>query len=90
MTEEDEAFDMLEKAIGWRKRQIKMKEINNAFDAEYIKYRNAFPREPYVMPVFRNDVLEEVACEIDKMQVFEKDTMASIAAYIRNMKDAQT
>jgi hypothetical protein len=38
----------------------------------------------------RNDTLEEVACEIDKMQVFEKDTMASIAAYIRNMKDAKT
>jgi CHASE3 domain sensor protein len=80
MTEEDEAFEQIEKAQGWRKRHVE----------ETIKYRDAFPREPYVMPISRNDVLEEVACEIDKMQVFEKDTMASIAAYVRNMKDAKT
>ena len=34
----------------------------------------------------RNAVLEEVALEIDKMKVFEADTMASIAAFIRDMK----
>ena len=34
----------------------------------------------------RNDVLEEVAKEIEKMKAFEKDTMASFAAYIRGMK----
>ena len=34
----------------------------------------------------RNKVLEEVALEIDKMKVFEADTMASIAAFIRDMK----
>ena len=34
----------------------------------------------------RNDVLEEVAQEIEKMKAFEKDTMASFAAYIRGMK----
>jgi hypothetical protein len=34
----------------------------------------------------RNDTLEEVALEIDKMKVFEADTMASIAAFIRDMK----
>ena len=34
----------------------------------------------------RNDTLEEVAKEIDKMKVFEADTMASIAAFIRDMK----
>ena len=52
---------------------------------EYISYRKAFPKD-YVMPVDRNDVLEEVAKEIDKMKVFEADTMASIAAFIRDMK----
>ena len=30
--------------------------------------------------------LEEVAKEIDKMKVFEADTMASIAAFVRDMK----
>ena len=34
----------------------------------------------------RKDALEEVALEIDKMKVFEADTMASIAAFIRDLK----
>ena len=34
----------------------------------------------------RNDVLEEVAKEIEKMKAFEKDTMSSFAAFIRGMK----
>jgi hypothetical protein len=36
--------------------------------------------------VVRDETLEEVAREIDKMKVFEADTMASIAAFIRDMK----
>ena len=28
MTEEDEAFDELEKALGWRKRQLVMKQLD--------------------------------------------------------------
>ena len=51
-----------------------------------IKYRDAFPREPYILPVTRNDVLEEVAKEFDKMRAFG-DTAASFAIYVRNMKD---
>ena len=34
----------------------------------------------------RNDVLEEVAKEFEKMKAFEKDTMASFAAFVRGMK----
>jgi len=34
----------------------------------------------------RNKALEEVAIEFEKMKVFEADTMASIAAFIRDMK----
>ena len=34
----------------------------------------------------RNDTLDEVAREIEKMQAFEKDTMASFAAYVRGLK----
>jgi hypothetical protein len=51
---------------------------------EYISYRKAFPKD-YVMPVDRNDVLEEVALEFDKMKAFG-DTAASFAAFVRNMK----
>ena len=36
--------------------------------------------------VVRNETLEEVAKEFEKMKAFEKDTMASFAAYIRGMK----
>jgi len=41
------------------------------------------PRDLHNM---RNATLEEVAKEIEKMKAFEKDTMASFAAYIRGMK----
>ena len=34
----------------------------------------------------RNDTLEEVAIEFEKMKVFEADTMASIAVNIRSMR----
>jgi hypothetical protein len=34
----------------------------------------------------RNDALEEVAKEFEKMKAFEKDTLASFAAYVRGLK----
>jgi hypothetical protein len=34
----------------------------------------------------RNETIEEIAIEFEKMKVFEADTMASIAAFIRDMK----
>jgi len=34
----------------------------------------------------RNNILEEVAKEFEKMGAFEKDTMASFAAYVRGLK----
>lgn len=83
-TPEDEAFEEIDKAQGWRKRQIEMKQINDAFDEEYIKYRDAFPKEKFIMPVDRNDVLEEVAKEFDKMPF--GDTAASFASFVRGMK----
>jgi hypothetical protein len=84
-TPEDEAFEEMDKAQGWRKRQTEMKEINDAFDEEYIKYRDAFPKEKFIVPVDRNEVLEEVAKEFDKMRSLG-DTAASFAAYVRGMK----
>ena len=36
--------------------------------------------------VVRNETLEEVAKEIESMKAFEKDTMASFAAYVRGLK----
>ena len=34
----------------------------------------------------RNDIIEEVAVEIERMQVFGKDTLSSFGVYIRGMK----
>jgi hypothetical protein len=42
--------------------------------------------EIYVSPSQRNQVLEEVASEIQKMTVFGQDTIDSFTVYIRNMK----
>ena len=40
----------------------------------------------YVSPSQRNQVLEEVAKEIQKMTAFGQDTLDSFSVYIRNMK----
>jgi hypothetical protein len=49
-----------------------------------IKYRDAFPKD-YIFPTDRNEVLEEVAMEFDRMTSLG-DTAASFAAYVRGMK----
>ena len=59
---------------GWRKRQIEtetMKRINE----KILEVNNSN----------RNDVLEEVALEFDKMKAFG-DTSASFAVFVRGMK----
>jgi len=72
MNEEDEAFDALEKAQGWRKRQICDKvEIDI---------------DPYTTKI-RNDAIEEVAKAVEKFRgAFGNDTTSSFAIYIRGMK----
>jgi hypothetical protein len=39
-----------------------------------------------IIEKIRNDTLEEVAKEIEKMKAFGPDTTGSFAVYIRNMK----
>ena len=71
-TDEDDEFDRIEReqAQGWRKRQI-----------EDLKPKTA--QEFY--DELRNDVLEEVAVEFDKMRG-GGDTTASFAIFIRGLK----
>ena len=72
MTPEDEAFDALEKAQGWRKRQVCDK-----VDVDI---------DPYTTKV-RNDAIEEVARAVEKFRgAFGDDTTSSFAIYIRGMK----
>ena len=66
MTDEDEAFNDMEKQSMWRKRAVQA----------------AISTNPY-----RDQVIEEVAKEIEKMQGFGKDTIDSLTVYIRNMKN---
>ncbi len=55
---------------------------------EYISYRKAFPKEYDAQSLSRmqdrNEVLEEVAKEFDKMPF--GDTVASFAIFVRSMK----
>ena len=79
-TEEDEAFEELalrqgqwEHTSGWRKKQIAHMDVYS-HPAEFTH-------------LHRNDVIEEVAREIDKFAgAFGRDTVQSFAAFVRNMK----
>ena len=65
MTDEDDAFNEMEKRSLWRKRAVQATISTN----------------PY-----RNQVIEEIAQEVEKMQGFGKDTIDSLTVYIREMK----
>jgi len=67
----DDDDDIQDYESGWRKRQIA--DINAEFDKEYAIHK-------------RNEVLEEVAKEIEKMTVFGRDTIDSFTVFIRSMK----
>ena len=59
-----------------------------------IEHENQMRGQPYHFEVFvsqsqRNQVLEEVAKEIEKMEVFGKDTISSFTIVIRSMKRAE-
>jgi hypothetical protein len=63
-------LSFFERAMGWRKRQMVEAQLD----------RNE------IIEKIRNDTLEEVAKEIEKMKAFGPDTIGSFAVYIRNMK----
>jgi hypothetical protein len=63
-------LNIFEKAMGWRKRQMVTSQVD----------RNE------IVGKIRNDTLEEVSQEIEKMTVFGKDTISGFTVVIRNMK----
>ena len=77
-TPEDEEFERIERD---QKRIIETQQAlreelahaSKAFDIAYDNFK-------------RNEVLEEVAQEIEKLKGFGEDTIASFTVYIRNMK----
>jgi len=71
------------------------KEINDAFDAEYAKLpKSSFNRKRQIqelglirpMNPYRDQVIEEVAQHIEKLKSFGKDTIDSLAIYVRSLK----
>lgn len=72
MTDDDDIQDYV--SSGWRKRQIET-ETMRRINEKILEVNNSN----------RNDVLEEVALEFDKMKN-GGDTTASFAAFVREMK----
>jgi hypothetical protein len=71
--EEDEAFNDVEKHSNLGK-QI-LRDLGQPYHYDV-----------FVSPSQRNQVLEEVAKEIEKFTMFGPDTISSFSVYIRNMK----
>jgi hypothetical protein len=63
-------LSLFEKAMGWRKRQMVKSQVD----------RNE------IIEKIRNDAIEEVAKEIEKFDMFGKDTISSFTVVIRKMK----
>ena len=71
MTEEDEAFNDIERQAKQRKEAVIA-----ALEPYLEVYKNPS----------RNDTIEEVAQHIEKLTGFGQDTLSSLAIYIREMK----
>jgi patatin-like phospholipase/acyl hydrolase len=69
-SDEDEAFDCIEKAQGWRKRQI----------------ANKLDVDPYTTKVRNDTIDEVARAIERFKPAFGPDTVASFAIYIRGMK----
>jgi flagellar biosynthesis/type III secretory pathway protein FliH len=94
MTEEDEAFNEIERQAKQRKEAVKAA-VHTL--TEYQRgYENGFvdgvqkQTESAVTKMMnggiRNDTIEEVAQHIEKMKGFGQDTISSLAIYIRSLK----
>jgi len=75
MTEEDEAFNEIE-----RRSNAKKDAVRAAITHLKPKSQEEFYNE------LRNGVVEEVAQHIEKLKGFGQDTVSSLAIYIREMK----
>jgi hypothetical protein len=73
MTEEDEAFNDIERQAKQRQESVK---------ANFLKPKSA--QDFY--DELRNNVIEEVAREVKRLTSFGKDTIDSLAVYIEGMK----
>ena len=71
-------LNLWEKAMGWRKRQMVEYQLKRDDNALILQLREDIKHA-------RNDTLEEVAREFDRMKPFG-DTAVGFATYVRMMK----
>jgi hypothetical protein len=89
MTEEDEAFNDIERQAKQRKEAVRA--TMRVIEEQRIMHRRGIgflkpkPQEEFYNEL-RNGVIEEVAQHIEKLTGFGQDTISSFAIYIRGMK----
>ena len=81
MTEEDEAFNEIE-----RRSKAKKDAVMAALENAEIRVTELKKRLD-ALNASRNDTIEEVAQHIEKMKGFGQDTISSLAIYIRSLKN---
>ena len=97
LSEEDEAFNDIERQAKQRKESVKATLTNNAvIDREDRAYERGFidgmqkQLQSDVTRIMeggtRNAIIEEVAQHIEKLTGFGQDTVSGLAIYIREMK----
>ena len=89
MTEEDEAFNDIERQAKQRKEAVRA--TMRVIEEQRIMHRRGIGfLKPKSQEEFynelRNGVVEEVAQHIEKLKGFGQDTVSSLAIYIREMK----
>ena len=78
MIDEDEGLKYIEKKIMLRKRAVQA-------DIEIMLRKRAVQAD-IAKNLYRNQFIEEVAKEVEKLNSFGKDTIDGLTIYIRNMK----
>ena len=85
MTEEDEAFNEIERQAKQRKEAVRkslsLEEARQQIQAMTQDRATLLSINPY-----RDHVIEEVARHVEKLTGFGQDTVSSLAIYIREMK----
>ena len=90
MTEEDEAFNEIERQAKQRKEAVMaavhtLTEYQRGYENGFIDGQQIAGVDGAIFAV-RNSTIEEVAQHIEKMKGFGQDTISSLAIYIRSLK----
>ena len=85
MTEEDEAFNEIERQAKQRKESVRASTKRKTYEQGLIDGQQVAGVDGAIFAV-RNSTIEEVAQHIEKLKGFGADTVSGLAIYIREMK----